>query len=62
MSFIITVGNVFAELFLSHEKEVAELLRRLSSVGKKLFLVTNSSVNFVYVFQLNELTNCVLLS
>ena len=52
----------FAELFLSHEKEVAELLRRLSSVGKKLFLVTNSSVNFVYVFQLNELKNCVLIS
>ncbi|XP_077988251.1 5'-nucleotidase domain-containing protein 3-like [Glandiceps talaboti] len=41
-----TVGNAIAK-YLESGKEVSELLRRLVSMGKKLFLVTNSAYSFV---------------
>ena len=35
------------EVFLDRESPVASLLKKLASAGKKLFLITNSGINFV---------------
>ena len=39
----------FSAMYLAKDSSVPNLLQRLSQAGKKLFLITNSGVQFVYV-------------
>ena len=40
---------IVLDAYLNRQHEVSDLLKRLSDAGKKMFLITNSGIPFVWV-------------